>query len=88
MRIIDKKKFAIILLKVDNKNLVIHITILLILIMMLIHSNSMTLIALLINTKIFTKYFYLFHVFFLDLIAELSKHIRINNYYTNIFDNK
>lgn len=72
----------------DNEIFVVHIATLATLIIISSHFFCKTLITMLTNTKIFTKYFNVSDVFSLDSIAELSKYTGIINHFFNFLDNK
>ena len=71
IKILNKKKFVIVKLDVNKKNLVVYIPVLAKLIIIPIYPTYKVLIALLINFKIFIKYFNFSNIFFVNFIVKL-----------------
>ena len=90
IEIINKKKFAAIALNVDNETFVVHVAALAEPTIMSIHLSCQAQITLLTSEKtgIPSKYSDFSNVFYLDSVAELLEHTKINDYPINLLNNK
>ena len=88
IEITNKKKFATIILDINNKNFMLYIAVLAKLTIILIYFSYKVLVVLLINVEIFTKYFNIFDIFSSNSKVELLKYTKINNYFINLLNNK
>ena len=90
VEIIDKKKFAVATLNIDNETFVVHIVALAELTTMLIYLCYQAQVALLTSKKtgIPAKYSEFSDVFSSDSAAKLPEHTGINNYLINLLDDK
>ena len=65
-----------------------YVVILIKLIVIPIHLFRMAQVALLTNTKILAKYSDFLDIFSSDSVVELLEHIRVNDYFINLFEDK
>ena len=77
-----------VVLDIENEIFTMHKTALVKPIIIPIYSFHRASVVLLINKKIFAKYFHFLDIFFSDSMAELPKYTRINDYCINPLEDK